>query len=230
MWNEQELQILTSILEQIADEIAPLDGKHILVLCSAAGDVVFWLAERMTSGKIVGLELSSDLLALSQARAKEKGVESLVEFQAAEKTYIPFPDNTFDALISEFILYPTPLPTDIGQPEMARVLKPGGVMVLTDVITPQPYPEEVRRALAEVGLTYLCEATKEDFRQWMVEAGLTEVRVVDVTPYARQAWEWRREHDPQAANKQGYRYLLEDERFALGRGLFYIYITGKKPG
>jgi len=229
MWSEQELRILTPILEHIGHEIAPLDGKRILVLCSAAGDVAFWLAERMTSGKIVGLELSSDLLALSRARAKEKGLVALVEFRAAEKTYIPFPDNTFDALISEFILYPTPLPTDIGQPEMARVLKPGGAMVLTDVITPQPYPEEVRRALAEVGLTYLCEATKEDFRQWMAEAGLTEVRVEDVTFYARQAWEWRRDHDPQAASKQGYRYLLEDRRFALGRGLFYIYVTGRKP-
>ncbi len=87
----------------------------------------------------------------------------------------------------------------------------------------------MRRALAQVGLTYLCEATPEDFRQWMTEAGLTEVRVVDVTPYARRAWEWRREHDPQGASKPGYRYLLEDQRFALGKGLFYIYVTGKKP-
>jgi len=191
--------------------------------------MAFWLAERMKSGKIVGLELSDNLLAVSQANVKGKGLESLVEFQAAEKTYIPFPEDSFGALVSEFILYPTPLPTDIGQPEMVRVLKPGGVMVLTDVITPQAYPEEVRQALAGVGLTYLCEASKEDFQQWMEEAGLTDVHVVDVTSYVRQAWIWRRKQDPEGMSRPGYRYLLEDNRYTLGKGLFYILVSGRKP-
>jgi len=71
MWSKQERQILTPVLEQIGGEIVPLEGKHILVLCSAAGDMAFWLAERMKSGKIVGLELLADLLAASQAKAKE---------------------------------------------------------------------------------------------------------------------------------------------------------------
>jgi hypothetical protein len=51
MWSEQELRILAPILKQIGDELAPVDGKHILVLCSAAGDVVFWLARQMKIGK-----------------------------------------------------------------------------------------------------------------------------------------------------------------------------------
>jgi len=101
-------------------------------------------------------------------------------------------------------------------------------MVLTDVITPRSYPEEVQQALAEVGLTYLCEAREGDFQHWMAEAGLTDVRVMDVTSYARRAWEWRREQDPEGESKPGYRYLVEDNRYALGKGLFYIYVRGKK--
>jgi len=228
MWSQQELQFLMPVLERIRAEIAPLDGKQILLLCSAAGDVAFWLARHMNGGKIIGLELDPDLLKASQRRAKEQRLESLVEFHAAEKKRIPFPDHTFDALISEFIVYPTPSPTDIGQPEMARVLKPGGAMVLTDVITPMPYPEHVCKALAEIGLTYLCEATKEDFRGWMEEAVLMDVQVADVTSVVRRAWEHRKEHDPERANTAGYLYLLEDERYALGKGLFYIYVRGRK--
>lgn len=229
MWGQDELHRLSPILERIGDDIAPLEGKQILVLCSASGEVAFWLAQRMERGRIVGLELDPELLKASQATAKARGLEHIIDFRAAEKERIPFPNSAFDVLISEFILYPTPAPTDIGQPEMVRVLKPGGMMVLTDVITPQPYPDEVREALAEIGLTYLCEATKEDFRDWMEEAGLTEVQVMDVTPVVRQAWEYRRKQDSGGQDKPGYRHLLEDDDYALGGPLFYIYVIGRKP-
>lgn len=228
MWSQDEIYVLFPILERIGDDIAPLEGKQILVLCSASGEVAFWLAQRMEQGKIIGLELDPELLKASQSAAKARGLERIIEFRAAEKERIPFPDSVFDVLLSEFILYPTPAPTEIGQPEMARVLKSGGTMVLTDVITPQPYPNEVREALAEIGLTYLCEATKEDFRDWMEEAGLTDVQVTDITPVVREAWEYRRKQDLKGQDKPGYRYLLEDDDYALGRALFYIYVIGRR--
>ena len=120
----------------------------------------------------------------------------VVNFQKAEISRIPLPDESFDALVSEFIVFPTPAPTQIGQPEMARVLKPGGRMVITDVIVTQPVSPEIRQELNAIGLDYLCEGTTDDFRTWMLAAGLTGIEVLDLTPVVKAVWEQRRRQDP----------------------------------
>jgi predicted O-methyltransferase YrrM len=228
-WTQKEVELLSPILEQIRIDLEQIKPKSILVLCSASGDVVLWLARRLKQGRIIGLELDPGLLESACRLAKEQGLEDRVEFGQAEKTHIPFPDNTFDALVSEFIVFPTHAPTEIGQPEMARVLKPGGLMVLTDVILTKPIPPDVRADFQAIGLDYLCEATQDDFRCWMKEAGLMDVEIMDLTTIVRRVWEQRRSTIPMAEEHKGYVYLLDDPNFGLGRAVFYIYVRGKKP-
>lgn len=225
-WAENEIEMLSPILEQVRRDLEPLDDRNILVLCSASGDIAFWLARGLKRGRITGLELDQRLLEHSSQRAREQGLSSVIDFRPAEKTRIPFPDSTFDALVSEFVVFPTPTPTEIGQPEMARVIKPGGVMVLTDVIVTKPIPQEVRAGLQVIGLDYLCEGTQDDFLRWMEEADLTEVEVLDFTPVVRQVWEKRRES--MSTTLEGFTYLLDDPNFKLGEAIFYIYARGKK--
>ena len=228
-WSQSEIERLAPILEEIQADLEPLNGKDILVLCSAAGEIPFWLAERMTQGHILGVELNDDLLEVARLSAKERDVGHLVEFQKADKIRLPLPDNTFDGLISEFIIYPTPMPTEIGQPEMGRVLKPGGRMVITDVIVTQPISQEALNELKAIGLDYLCEGTAEDFRRWMQEAGLTDIVVKDLTPRVKAVWEERRAQDPMLEHRSGYSRLLEDPSVRLGDRIFYIYVRGTKP-
>ena len=130
-WSESEIENLSPILEQVLADLEPLNGKKTLVLCSGAGQIALWLAKRATQARILGVELDDGLLAAARLSAEEKGLSHFVEFRKAEKTRLGFPDNTFDRLVSEFIIFPTPAPTQIGQPEMARVLRPGGKMVIT---------------------------------------------------------------------------------------------------
>jgi len=229
-WTREEIQELSPVLEAICEDLGSLEGKRVLVLCSAAGDVALWLGKRMEGGKIIGLELDEGLLALSNKRVKERGLEEIIEFRKADRYKIPFPDGEFDALVSEFILYPTSQPTEIGQPEMARVLKPGGVMILTDVIVTKPIPDEAREGLRAIGLDYLCEATPEDFRRWMEGAGLVDVEVLDFTPLVERVWQVRRENDPAPEHREGYALLLDEPGFRLGETIFYIYVRGVKPG
>ncbi len=152
-----------------------------------------------------------------------------MEFQPAQKTYIPFPDASFDGLVSEFILYPTPMPTEIGQPEMARVLKPGAPMLITDVILTRRLAEGAQLALQSIGLDYLCEATPADFCTWMEAAGLLDVAVEDLTPFVRPAWEQRQREYPDPAHRMGYALLLEELHTRLGESIFYICVRGRKP-
>src|SRR4030043_2394140 len=186
-WNRSEIDRLSPILEQMSFDLSPVDGKRILVLCSAAGEVALRLAEMMETGKVTGMELDQVSLELARRAAHEMGLEGIVEFLPAELDHIPMPDASFDALVSDFIVYPTSTPTQIGQPEMARMLAPGGRMILTDVILTTPLPTQIRQELTKMGLDYVCAATRADFWNWMTAAGFIEVQVLDMTPTVQAA-------------------------------------------
>ena len=228
-WSRSEINRLLPILEQLSSDLAPLDGKNILVLCSDTGEVVFWLGEMMEQGHVVGLELDQEALGIAKRSVHEMGLEQMVELLPAEKQRVPLPDSSFDALVSEFIVYPTSTPTEIGQPEMARVLKPGGKMILTDVIVTTALPGHVRQALAAIGLDYLCDGTADDFHRWMADAGLVNIYVQDLTTLVRSVWEDKRATDLAASHEKGYSYLLDDPQTGLGNEIYYLYVHGEKP-
>lgn len=228
-WSMNELNYLSTILEQIASDLGPIDGKQILVLCSATGEVALRLAELMESGHVTGLELDFEALEVSRQSAHAMGLDSMADFLPAEKRHIPAPDASFDGLVSEFIVYPTTTPTEIGQVEMARLLRPGGRMILTDVIVTTPMSQEIRHELTSLGLDYLCEGTQTDFRAWMADAGLINVDVIDLTPTLRKLWDDKRQADKNPHHRQGYAYLLDDPLTSLGKSIFYIYVRGEKP-
>jgi len=230
-WSEKEIKNLnTLILKKIYNDLKPLGKKKILVLCSSKGDVAFWLAKRTKNfkGKIIGLELSNKCLKRSIKRVKDMKLEEIIEFHKAKKYKIPYPDKDFDALISEFIIFPTPIVTEIGQNEMARTLKKEGKMILTDVITIKKLPGNVQNAFKLLGLDYLCKATRTDFKEWMKSAGLKNIKVIDLTPMVRQIWKERCREALTSVHRRGCHYLLDSE-FALGKTIFYIYVSGEKP-
>lgn len=229
-WTGDEIKKLSAvILEKIYEDLKPLNAKKILVLCSSEGDVAFWLTERTKDfkGRIIGLELEDKCLKRSIERTKDVTLEGIIEFHKAEKYKIPFSDEEFDALVSEFIIFPTPTPTEIGQNEMTRALRKGGKMILTDVIATKRLPDHVRNELKSIGLDYLCDATQDDFKEWMTSAGLKNVEIVNLTPLVKQIWEERYRKYTISEYREGYHYLLNSE-FCLGETIFYIYVKGEK--
>ncbi len=63
----------------------------------------------------------------------------------------------------------------------------------------------------------------------MIDAGLVNVEVSDLTSTVRQVWESRRETDQSISHQRGYSYLLDDGNFSLGEAIFYMYVRGEKP-
>lgn len=224
-WENDELEILEKVLQRIDDELKPLKDKDILVLCSDEGQMVFRLAKKLSGeGKVIGLELDEEKLKKSMEEAEELGLEKKVRFAKPRIDRLAYPDETFDVLVSEFIVYPASKITKIGQPEMARVLKPGRKIVQTEVIVTKETDERVKEDLKEIGIEYLCESSKEDFRRWMKKAGLENIVIEDISEMVKPVWEKRYDKE-----KRGYEILLDESQLKIGEGIFYLFIKGEKP-
>lgn len=229
-WSEKELLQLEPILAQIEQDLRHLKMKQILVLCCGAGELVFRLARKMSEhGKVVGIERSRTMLRQAKTTVNQQHALAQIDFRSTTENRLPFASHTFDALVSEFIVYPTPLPTEIGQSEMARVVKPGGPILLTDVIRTHSISDKDRQALKRIDITYLCDATFSDFQDWMKTAGLTDIKLHDFTPLLQPIWKRRAAKNKETAHQAGFTFLLQDKKLRLGEGIFYIYAKGNAP-
>ena len=86
-------------------------------------------------------------LADQQAHAAEQGVSDLTAFRRGDAEGLPFEDQSFDALFSECSFCTFPDKTSAAE-EMARVLRPGGRLGLTDVTVSGPLPEDLQNLLS----------------------------------------------------------------------------------
>jgi arsenite methyltransferase len=119
-------------------------GERVLDLGSGAGTDSLIAAQMIgDQGHVTGVDMTPEMLAKAHASAAEMGAQN-VEFVEAEAEHLPFPDASFDVVISNGVIDLVP-DKDAVFSELHRVLVPGGRIQVADVTIQNPVSAEGRR-------------------------------------------------------------------------------------
>ncbi len=171
---------------------AGLKPGEVVVDLGCGGGLDVFLAARQVgpTGKAIGIDMTPEMIELARRNAvgAGDGVPGNVEFHLATIDQLPLPDASVDCVISNCVINLAPDKGAVFR-EIARVLKPGGRLAVSDIALKQPLPPE----LAEDVLAYVgCIAGAipiTEYRAQLPAAGFEAVEVVDtgadLSAYAR---------------------------------------------
>ncbi len=158
--------------------------SRVLDISSGRGTTPCFFARHFECS-IAGIDLSYLSTALAAQKANDEGLSPHLDFLVADAERLPFNDSSFDVIVSEcsFSLLPD---KKNGAWEIARVLKPGGKFVFTDVFLKFPLSAELIN-----NLTFECcfssAETQEGYRRILTGAGLREEHFEDHSKALKKA-------------------------------------------
>jgi SAM-dependent methyltransferase len=156
------------------------EGEVVVDLGSGGGFDVFLAARRVgETGRSIGVDMTPDMLDTARRNAaafREAGGPDTVEFRLGEIEHLPLADNSADVVISNCVINLSPEKAQVWR-EMARVLRPGGRVAVSDMAILRPLPEA---ALAVAESLVGCVAgavTIEETVRMAEAAGFADVQV-----------------------------------------------------
>ncbi len=189
-WDALIMEWLRAAGEQMIEDAHLKDGDHVLDAATGTGEPGVLAAQKFPHITVVGTDVAEDMVAIANARAKERGVNNFTA-EVAASAALPFPNNTFDAVLSRYgVIFAHDVSADVR--ELTRVLKPSGRMALAAWAEPadNPWATTVPKILSELaGITpppldapgiFRC-SKPDSLSSVMSEVGLQDVTVADVT-------------------------------------------------
>lgn len=118
-----------------AIEIGPKKG---LILDAGTGTarIPIFICQERFEWQIIGIDLSQNMLIIGDKNIKEAGLEKRIKLELVDGKNMPYPDNNFDAAISNSIVHHLPDMLPFWR-EVKRVLKPGGGIFIRDLLRPE---------------------------------------------------------------------------------------------
>ena len=119
-------------------EIAKINPKMILDVATGTGDLAIE-ASRLKPKKVIGVDISNNMLYVGRKKMKKKSLNKLVDMQFGDSENLNFKDNTFDAVTAGFGVRNFEN-LDKGLSEMCRVMKVGGKLAILEPAEPKIFP------------------------------------------------------------------------------------------
>lgn len=151
-------------------------GETVLDLGCGAGIDCFLAASKIGSkGKVIGVDMTPEMIAKARENAENKGVDNL-EFRLGEIENLPLADGSVDVAISNCVINLSYNKRRVFQ-EIFRVLKPGGRIVISDIALLREPPEKLQNN-ADVYVGCVGGALLlEDYRKIVETAGFIDLRI-----------------------------------------------------
>ncbi|KAH9393905.1 hypothetical protein TYRP_021028 [Tyrophagus putrescentiae] len=152
-------------------------GDTVLDLGSGAGFDAFIAARKVgPNGRVIGVDMTPEMVSKAREKAVKGGFGN-VSFRLGEIEHLPVADGTVDLVISNCVLNLSPQKRAVLE-EVFRVLKPGGQVVISDIVTTTgELPKEVRSSLAMYAGCISGASVVSELEGYFEEIGFVEVTI-----------------------------------------------------
>jgi arsenite methyltransferase len=158
------------------------EGEIVVDLGSGAGFDCFLAANRVgENGRVIGVDMTPRMLDKARENALKDGYRN-VEFRLGEIENLPVADNSADIIISNCVVTLSPDKKRVFQ-EAYRVLRPGGRLVVSDIVLLRELPEAVKNSIEAYVECLAGAVMKNEYINTVQEAGFQDVRIMGETSF-----------------------------------------------
>lgn len=157
-------------------------GEFVLDLGSGAGFDCFLAANIVgKSGKVIGVDMTPEMIEKARENARKGGYKN-VEFRLGEIETLPLADNSVDVIISNCVINLSPEKDKVFS-DAYRVLKPGGRLMVSDIVLLSELPDSIKKSVAAYIGCVAGASKKDDYLKNIKAAGFKNISVVDETSF-----------------------------------------------
>lgn len=196
-------------------------GQTVLDLGSGGGIDCFLAAKQVGPvGTVIGVDMTPAMLEKARSNKLKLGADN-VEFRLGEIEHLPVPDGSVDVVISNCVINLSPDKPQVFR-EAYRVLKPGGKLSVSDIVTDGPLPESIKNSLSAWAGCVAGALEVSEYIKTIESAGFTDVELTPVY--------WSREMVDQAIDELGDGFNISTiPAKAIEKTVFSAKITAYKP-
>lgn len=201
------------------------EGETILDLGSGAGFDCFLAARQVgDKGHVIGVDMTPEMLDKARANAR-KSKYTNVEFRLGEIENLPAADGSVDAIISNCVINLAPDKNRVFK-EAFRVLKPGGRIMVSDIVLTQALPENIKNSIEAYVGCIAGASLESDYLDAIKKVGFEDIKIVGESTFAIESVV----NDPSAAEIVKSLKLTPEKAQELGRTVKSIKVSAYKPG
>lgn len=158
------------------------EEETVLDLGSGGGFDCFLAADKVgKNGRVIGIDMTPEMVEKARENA-EKGKYENVEFRLGEIENLPAADNSVDIIISNCVINLAPDKKNVFK-EAFRVLKPGGRLMVSDIVLEKELPDSIRNSIKAYVECVSGALLKDEYIEAIKEAGFKEVKIIDETSF-----------------------------------------------
>ncbi len=154
------------------------EGQTVLDLGSGAGFDCFLASRKVgDKGKIIGVDMTPEMVEKARGNLQKSDFKN-VEFRLGEIEHLPVADNSVDVVISNCVINLSPDKASVFR-EALRVLKPGGKLMISDIVLLKPLPDSIKDSVEAYVGCLAGAMMKNEYLDFIEKAGFDQIKVLD---------------------------------------------------